>query len=96
LVHRAHRGGEVSDLNGYGDGSLDMKKHRVVNGLALLLVGGLMFSMSFQPEFVYETRISIAFIILRAASVIAMIAGAILLLIPAAALLYYSFTERKK
>jgi hypothetical protein len=70
-----------------------MKKHAVINGLALLLVGGLMFPMSFQPGFVYKTRISIAFIILRAASVIA---GAILLLIPAAALLYHSFTERKE
>jgi hypothetical protein len=73
-----------------------MKKHTVMNGLALLLVGGLMFSMSFQPGFVYGTGINMAFIILRAASVIAMIAGAILLLIPAAALVYYSFTERKK
>jgi len=93
LVHRAHRGGGVSHLNGYDDGSSDMKKHAVINGLALMLVGGHMFPMSFQPGFVYEARISIAFIILRAASVIA---GAILRLIPAAALSYHSFTERKK
>lgn len=77
-----------------------MKRNRVINGIALLLVGGLLFAIlsAFQPRFYpsYGLPFGAAFTILRIASIIAIIAGAAMLIIPAAALVYYSLAGRKR
>jgi drug/metabolite transporter (DMT)-like permease len=77
-----------------------MRRDVLTNGLTLLLVGGLMFVVlsAFQPQFYpsYGWPFGAAFTTLRIASIIAIIAGAAMLIMPAAVLVYCSLAGRKK